>query len=360
MICSGYQVRQHIWDVGDVSQTCFGLLWRHCGTGLQTGNGFTEPTPYPKGMARILTKYWAVLMEDRTIRLIVKVQRFSAAVITLVNGTLKIMSGATLKLAVGIRAAIILAGGTMTLALSSAQAGDNLPPGDIIKRAQEKYASLTSYSDEGKTVATLNGTTITTSFTIRLARPNLYRIDWEQNSESSFSTATTKTRAVWSAGEGDFMEMGSGPQRQASQEMALGGATGISGGASATIPGTFFKMNWGNQLGGSALSDKHQADEKVGDVECYVLTKDLKGRARTLWIGKQDFLIHQVRTTTSAEAMKSVLAEVAKRNPEITTHPQKSEPQGSTSTETHGNIVLNQQFSNKDFFRRRPNSRNTK
>jgi hypothetical protein len=133
--------------------------------------------------------------------------------------------------------------------------------------------------------------------------------------------------------------------------MALGGATGISGGAAATIPGTFFRMNWGNQLGGSAVNEKKQPDEKIGGADCYVLTSDLKGRTRTLWIGKQDFLIHQARTVTSAEAMKATLAEAAKRLPESIAGRPKSEPQGITSTETHANIVLNKKFSSADFAR---------
>lgn len=283
---------------------------------------------------------------------VVKGSAVAASITTLVKGTLKIMTYAKLKLALGITVGTLLAGGAATVALSGGSgSGDALSAGEVFKKAQEKYASLTSYSDEGKTVATLNSTTITHTFTIRLARPNLYRIEWKQNSESSFSTTKTKAQAVWSAGEGDFLEMGSGAQKLGSQEMALSSATGISGGAAATIPGTFFKMNWGNQLGGSTLSEKRQADEKVGDVDCYVFTSELKGRTKTLWIGKLDSLIHQVRTVTSAEAMKAVLAEAAKRNPEIAARRQKSEPQGSTSTETHVNIVVNKKFSPADFSR---------
>lgn len=269
----------------------------------------------------------------------------STAITALVNGTLKIMTCAKLKLAIGTSAAIILVGGTTTVVLSSDLAGDNLPPGEIIKRAQQKYASLTSYSDEGKTVAILNGTTITTAFTIRLARPNLYRIDWEQPVHASY----TNKGAVWSAGEGDFLRMGSAAEKQASQEMALGSATGISGGAAATIPGTFFKMNWGNRLGGSVSSEKPQPDQKVGDVDCYVLTSDSKGRTRTLWIGKQDFLIHQVRNVTSAAAMKTVRAEAAKGQPELAAGLPEFKSQGITSTETHENIVVDQKFVDKDF-----------
>jgi hypothetical protein len=145
------------------------------------------------------------------------------------------------------------------------------------------------------------------------------------------------------------MRMASGARKQASQEMALGSATGTSGGASATIPGTFFELNWVNQLGGSVSSEKPQPDQKVGGVDCYVLTSDSKGRTRTLWIGKQDFLIHQVRNVTSAEAMKTVRAEAAKRQPDGAAGLAEFKSLDITSTETHENIVVNQPFSKKDY-----------
>ena len=269
----------------------------------------------------------------------------SATITTLVKGTLKIMTYAKLKLAAGIGAGIILAGGATTVVFSSGGTGTDLAAGQILKQAQEKYASLTSYSDEGKTVATINGTTLTTTFRIKLARPGFYLIEWEEPVKANY----TNKGAVWSAGQGDFLRMGSDAQKQGSQETALASATGISGGAAATIPGTFFSMNWGNQLGSSASSAKRRADEKVGEVVCYVFTSDLKGQTRTLWIGKEDLLIHQVRTVTSAAAIEAGRAEAVKRNPEIAARLLKSKPQSITSTETHENIVVNQKFADKDF-----------
>ena len=260
------------------------------------------------------------------------------------------MTHAKLKIALGVAAGIFLAGGLAKVFLATDKTGENLPTGEIFKNAREKYASLASYGDEGKTVAVLNGMTITTAFTIKLARPNLYRIEWEQNSVSPvFSFATAKTQSVWSAGQGDFLEMGAGVQKQTSQEMALASATGISGGAAATIPGTFFKMNWGNQLGASEAGQKRQGDEKVGEEDCYVFTSDTNGQATTLWIGKRDFLIHQVRHVTSVEAMKTVLDQAAKLNPGAVLPPQI--PTAVTSTETHTNIVLNPKFSSASFAR---------
>jgi outer membrane lipoprotein-sorting protein len=281
----------------------------------------------------------------------VKGTAVSATITTLVKVTLKLMAYAKLKLALYIGAAIVLVGGATTVALSSDRAGDNAVTGEIFKNAQEKYASMTSYSDEGQTVATVSGSTLTTTFIIKLARPNLYRIEWQQKNESAYSTTTTKPEAVWSAGAGDFLEMGFGVQKQKGQETALSSAVGISASASSSIPGTFFKMNWGNQLG-SVSGEKQQADEKVGDVDCYVFTSELKkGITRTLWIGKQDFLIHQVRNVTSAEAEKAMLTKAAKDHPEILASLAIMGFSGITSTETHTNILVNPKLSATDFAR---------
>ena len=76
---------------------------------------------------------------------------------------------------------------------------------------------------------------------------------------------------------------------------------------------------------------------------------ELKGTVKTLWIGKRDFLIGQVRNVTSAEAVKANLDEAAKRNPGMALPPQKFD--GITSTETHSKIILNKKFPPSDFAR---------
>jgi RNA polymerase sigma factor (sigma-70 family) len=280
----------------------------------------------------------------------IKGSAVSVSTMTLVKGTLKIMTYAKLKLAIGITAGILLAGGAATVVFSSDGTDDNLQTSEIFKKAQDTYSALTSYSDEGQTVATLNGSTFTTTFTIKLARPNLYLIEWQQKNESAFSTTTTKTEAVWSAGAGNFLDMGLGVQKQKDQQTALSSAAGISASASSTIPSVFFKMNGGNPLG-FASGQKHQTDEKVGDADCYVFISESNGRMKTIWIGKQDFLIHQVRVVTSAEAEKAMLTKSSKAHPEIMASLEKMGFQGITSTETHTNIVMNPNLSATDFKR---------
>ena len=238
-------------------------------------------------------------------------------------------------------------------ALTIAHAGDapaDLSAADIIRQSQAKYAALTSYSDEGTTVATLGAATASSyTFTINLARTNLYQILWRQEGE-----VFAPKGVVWSAGDGDFLWLGNNfePRKCRDRETALASATGISGGAAASIPGTFFKMNWGNQLAAASLNSRRQADEKLGGVDCYVLTHGAGGRTNILWIGRQDLLIHQIENDTSAATMKALMEEQAKKNPALRDMLETSGErlfQDSKSIETHDHIRLNPPLTKTDF-----------
>jgi hypothetical protein len=132
--------------------------------------------------------------------------------------------------------------------------------------------------------------------------------------------------------------------------MALASATGVSGGAAATIPLTFFKIDFPGSLQYSAR-EKQQSDEKVGTVDCYVFSSEPRpGAKRILWIGKQDFLVHQIKTVTSPESLQTAIDQASS----ITGDHSQTKSQVTTpitSIETHINIVLNKQFSELDFER---------
>jgi RNA polymerase sigma factor (sigma-70 family) len=270
----------------------------------------------------------------------------SASTLTLVKGTMKIMTWMKLKLALGISAAALIAGGAATVAISQTSGDGKMTASDIMKNSQEIYAALSSYSDEGKTVSSIGKTAVAPhAFTIKIARPNLYRIEWKQDSGFFVSTGT-----VWSAGDGHFLKMSTlgKPTKYSNQNMALDSATGISGGAAGSIPGTFFS-NLRNQFKGMEKAFKIK-DEKIGDTDCFVLSDGKDGRTRTLWIGKEDFLIHQIQTMTSAAVLKSTLEAQMKIHPELRDVMARTPIGGdSISTETHTNIVINQAFSKANF-----------
>lgn len=264
----------------------------------------------------------------------------------LVQGTAKTMMTMQLKSIVGIGAAALVLGGITTVMFTQKAVTRAAPtPQGILEETRRAYAGLMGYSDDGQTVSTVNGMNLTNSFSIKLARPNLYRIEWNQQ----IFPGITNSGAVWSGGEGDFFKMGNAPTRkEANRNMALGSATGVSGGAAATIPAAFFNNAWGDTLSGGSSGHDRLPDERVGGIDCYVLSSTSSKRIRTLWIGKTDYLIRRSQVVTSADAMKAALAEAARRNPDAAALAKK-ESSGTTITETHGHILTNPKMSQSDF-----------
>lgn len=245
--------------------------------------------------------------------------------------------------AFGARVPVLLASVMIMASLLDVAAADTFTPGQIFEKVRANYDSLSSYSDKGQVTATMDGDVTVTQFTIRLARTSCYRIEWQRYSAPSLSTENSPPSAVWCSGAGNYLEAGRGVQGPVDRQIALTSGAALSGGAAGTIPELFFSLQ--AELNELEWDEKRQPDEKLGDIDCYLLAAELpSGVTKTYWVGKQDFLIRQVRTVVSAKAMQAAWAEAIKESPEIaaTLH-------GFTTTETHTNIVLNPQFSRSDF-----------
>jgi RNA polymerase sigma factor (sigma-70 family) len=271
----------------------------------------------------------------------------SATLATLIKTTMKTMTWLKLKFAAGVSVAALLAGGAATMAISQTSKEDRPTAQEIIKKSQNAYAALTSYSDDGKEAGSVGTAKVAPhTFSIKLARPDLYKIEWTQ--DMGFYA---QKGSVWSAGNGDYLEMESAtkPEKYPNPDAALSAAMGISGGASGSIPKSFFDLHSG-RLEVALRSASRKPDEKIGGVDCYVLTETTGGRTQTLWIGKPDFLIRQIETDTSAAVLKATLDEEAKKHPEIQAMLLRGNVGGDVkSVETHANIVVNQAMSQTDF-----------
>ncbi len=307
----------------------------------------------------------------------------AGSILTLVKGTMKMMTWLKIKFALTVGVAALLAGGAATIALSQAGEGDNLPPKEIAQKAMDNYASLTSYSDSGKYISVRNGkTNIVTTFKIKLERPNFYRIEFEQ---TVFPAVPTRG-AVWSAGEGDFAMFGennfgmSGQTEELPDMKSALQRAALAGRGAANV---FF--NLGGTLKvfamGAQIKVERQNDEKIGDVDCFVISWTQNNLTRRVWIGKHDFLLYQSQTTQKA-AMRQAPTRMAadnatldkefereakdlltKMNQEVTPAAiaakkaelwqAMKEANSSTTiqTETHLNIIVNQKFSPPDFQR---------
>ena len=313
----------------------------------------------------------------------------SATLTMLVKGTMKTMAWMKFKFAAGVGVTALLVGGVVTVAISQTSGGDKSLAQEIARKSQDAYAALTSYSDSGIIIQDIGSQTLTTTFNIRLQRPNFYRVDWSQ--ETQFFT---NGGIVWSAGNGDFLLMKNGnqnarPTKYNDMATALAAATGISGQASSTIPSTFFNQNWGGVLktlasGRTPLAK--QKDEIIDGVDYYVVSSStdpgklpnnagkIGKSTTTLWIGKQDYLIHQSRTVmegTSINLPKMSDATIGSMlqqqktpvTPEAIASMRKildsANQQAKSSmasgrfvfTQTHENIVENPNLSAADFAR---------
>jgi outer membrane lipoprotein-sorting protein len=123
--------------------------------------------------------------------------------------------------------------------LTATSFGDNITPNDILKRVDATYKSMQTYKAEGTITSDIDTggmkMNMVTSFSILLKKPNLYLISWTQKNMPM--PGMVQSGAVWSDGTQPYLYMGmmNAYSKITTDEMALGSATGISGGAAFTI-----------------------------------------------------------------------------------------------------------------------------
>jgi len=187
---------------------------------------------------------------------------------------------------------------------------------DIMAKLAAKYAGLTSLAVTGRVITDIDMSGgkdpatppktdplkfdagqpgRVTTFSIRLAKPDLYRVEWSQMVTENY----TQTGAAWSGGKGDFLLL-AGKQRaiQGGMDMALASATGVSGGVASTLPPVFFqhKTNAFQGMGNVVLLP----EEKIGEESCYVVSGEIAGQKLIFWITK-DYLLKQKRMVLGGE-----------------------------------------------------------
>jgi outer membrane lipoprotein-sorting protein len=224
-------------------------------------------------------------------------------------------------------AALLLAAVPSTAAPDTEQTA--LSPHDLLTRMWVAYAALSSYSDEVKSVSFAHEKTTTWHTTVKLARPNLYLVEWQMEAETppgSDRPTAKNVFGVWSQGDGAVWNNEADGVRRYTKE----GLFPFTEEDMTFVPFAFFgKPKIHSLLRPDCCRAGYQIgpDEKVGDVECYVLHGEQNAflTRLTLWIGKSDFLLRQVRIVTRHDAQDDVM------------------------TQTHSNIVMNVPMSSSDF-----------
>jgi hypothetical protein len=144
------------------------------------------------------------------------------------------------------------------------------------------------------------------AFTMKLARPQMYKIAWEAKSEQASMSFSMKG-AAWSDGESRFVNVAGQTMQPADMETALAMATGVSFGAAYTIPSIFFDLlsNGITTASNAVLA----GGELVEGDDCYVVKVHTDGMDRTLWISKATRFVRQQMTVTSGNKSEPELSD---------------------------------------------------
>ncbi len=172
-------------------------------------------------------------------------------------------------------------------------------PKQILDKVAAQYESLQTYEAEGTVVTDIEtgrgSMHMETSFSMKLKKPNLYLITWTQKGMPM--SGMEQSGAVWNAGAQPCLYMGimKAYSKMTSDEIALGAATGISGGAAFTIPWLFFSVLGPKHGAILQLADpKIEKIEKLDGEECYVVSGSSPiSRKETFWISTRRLLILQ-------------------------------------------------------------------
>ncbi len=265
---------------------------------------------------------------------------------------------------------------------------------DIVQRVTDAYSALISYSSEGTAVTDMDMSRVDfgsipglppqvaaqakaskeakaalakpqhmeADFSVKLARPGLYRVDWKSQGPMNMSGA------AWSTGDDHYLYMGMKPPKYVkmqNRDIALGAATGVSQGAANTVPALFFN---GAESFLAKLADVTLGkDDTIDGVDCYLLNGDLNGMKMNFWIDKSNFLIKQKQQVLGGEVKMPKMSDkdvddalkqmgggtTTEKRAQMKTMMQNMRAMSSkmkgTMTETYRNIETNQKIATDKF-----------
>jgi hypothetical protein len=234
----------------------------------------------------------------------------------------------TQSVEVSSNAATLRANPASYAATPSSEADQNLSPTNLIAKLRMAYAALSTYRDSGWTVHEYGTNVWTNRSKVLMGGRNLYRIEMINDQRTH-----AYTNRYWSDGlDNQYQHM----TALVFTRMDL--AANLSATISDTAaPALFFNLPGSPllalMLGPESELARHP-DERVGDADCYVLErKNAVGatnasRQVMIWIGKGDFLVHRWRDQTV---------------------PHNASGKRMVQTETHENIVVNEDLKRQDY-----------
>ncbi len=185
--------------------------------------------------------------------------------------------------------------------LSADEKAEPLTVVQIFEKVIATYHAMPSYQSTGTVESEIdtgsNKIHTQTSFTMRLKKPNQYLIQWTQKNVPAPNAG--QHGAVWSDGEQPYLYIGAMKAygKMGSDDMALGGAMGISGGCVYTIPALYLAVFKDQPQPFTRLREPViEASEKIDDEACHVISgASTISKKETFWISKSRFLVLKYR-----------------------------------------------------------------
>lgn len=166
------------------------------------------------------------------------------------------------------------------------------PAQNILKQVASVYANCKSYQDSG--VVKVRSTTFeqVLPFTTAFVRNDRFRYEFRHKA----GRHADYRFIIWSDGKGvqSWWDLKPGIQKPESLALALGGAGGVSGGSSRTIPEFLLPRELTSNLAATITHPKLDGDEQLNGVECIRLSGWYADDPISLWIDKQSLLIRRI------------------------------------------------------------------
>jgi hypothetical protein len=211
---------------------------------------------------------------------------------------------------------IWLIGGTSVgLAMSLPRIPEGPTAQQILDRMARTYATCKTYHDTGEVRLVLPIMMFrkveVRPFTTSFIRPDRFRFEYAVQKGRRLGKnyivwgKGKEAKTWWDIGLG-FLWIKAKPriEKEDSLDLAIAGATGISGGSAHTIPALLLP----EEIIGRKLTKieeiRRLPDAKLGKVKCYCIYGKFVGVSTTLWIDKKTFLVRQIAESHKAGKLK--------------------------------------------------------
>ncbi len=189
---------------------------------------------------------------------------------------------------------------------------ETLAPKQILERMAKTYAECKSYRDSGIVKIVFiehDGRNWTKELVFNTAfiRPDRFRFEYyervcvNEREEKSLFIVWRKENEVRT-----WWDIKPGTENPPSLELAVAGATGVSGGSAHTIPALLLP----NEISGRPLTDITEAsrieDAKLDETECFRVHGNFDDSPVTLWIEKETYLVRRIDEETKFEDFQTV------------------------------------------------------